>query len=419
MEIQNHTAFGRVVRRAPLIAGLVLTAGAISLVATSLAGKAPKKAVSIVSKSIECQAGMPVQALKLRDVNDQRPKVVITVRLIRDGESIATVRRSGRITGRTKRFRLSLGGVAASAMPYCRLLSGSRLSGLVISGSGDNRKRVRFVTVGGPQRAVTTRFEILGSAPAPISEASGLVESRESPGTFWTHNDSGGAAALYALDESAALLATQPVSGVANNDWEDVAIGPASEPGRSALYVGEIGDNIGVRGQVRVYRIPEPDLAGTAHGSVLAAVVPETTALVYPDGARDAEALVVDPESGAIFVITKPEPVSRVYLVRNPVFGTGTETVLEFLGEMDVGGVVAADACPDGETVLVKTYFGISAYVDPDGVEEALTTQSGRSRLYSIDLSFPQDESVAADPYCTGYSTLPEGSGAPLRRFVP
>lgn len=419
MGIQPRQTCWRVVKRSPLIAGLLLAAGAIGLVATSLADKAPQSAVSIVSKAIECDGGIPVQAMRLRDVAGDRPRVRITVTLARNGESIATARRSGRITGRTKRFRLSLGGAAASAMPYCRLLKGSRLSGLIVSGSGENRRRKRFVTVGRPQRAVTTRVEILGTAPAPISEASGLAESRESPGTFWTHNDSGGAAALYALDESAALLATQPVSGVANNDWEDVAIGPASEPGRSALYIGEIGDNTGVRGQVRVYRIPEPDLAGTALGSVLAAVVPETTALVYPDGARDAEALVVDPESGAIFVITKREPVSRVYLVRNPIFGTGTETVMEFIGEMDVGGVVAADACPDGETVLVKTYSGISAYVDGRGIEQALVDQSGRSRLYSVDLGFPQDESVAADPYCTGYSTLPEGPGAPLRRFVP
>ncbi len=278
---------------------------------------------------------------------------------------------------------------------------------------------MRFATVGRPQRAVTTRIEVLGSAPAPISEASGLVESREAPGTFWTHDDSGGAASLYALDDSAGLIAEQPFTGAGNTDWEDIAIGPGAVPASDALYVGDIGDNAAVRPRIRVRRILEPDLSGVVPGSVLAPVAPETIDLVYPDGAHDAEALVVDPANGDIFVITKVEPVSRVYVARAPVFGSGTDTTLEFLGEMDVGGVVAADACADGETVLVKTYFGISAYVDPDGVEDALTTQSGQSRLYSIDFSFPQDESVAADPYCTGYSTLPEGAGAPLRRFAP
>ncbi len=419
MEIHSDTAFGRAVRRAPLIAGLLLTAGAIGFAATSLAGRAPQTAVSIGSKSIQCVEGIPVQVLKLRNSSGHRLKVRISVTLTRGDESVVTTRRSGRITGRTKRFRLSLGGAAASAMPYCRLLSGSRLSGLVISGSGDDRKRVRFVTVGRPQRAVTTRIELLGYAPAPLTEASGLAESREAPGTFWTHDDSGGAATLYALDESAGLLAQQPLAGVSNTDWEDIAIGPAEDPATDALYVGDIGDNAAVRPRVRVRRILEPALSGVAPGSVLGSVAPETIGLVYPDGARDAEALVVDPANGDIFVITKAEPVSRVYVAQAPVFGTGFDTTLEFLGEMDVGGVVAADACPDGETVLVKTYFGISAYVDPDGIEEALTTQSGRSRLYSIDFGFPQDESVAADPYCTGYSTLPEGAGAPLRRFAP
>jgi len=419
MENEIHPSFGRAVKRTPLIAGLVLTAGAIGLAATSLAGKAPQAPVSIASKSIRCDDDVPVQVLRLRNSSAQRARVSISVTLTRGGESVVTAQRSGRITGRTKRFRLSLGGAAASAMPYCRLLAGSRISGLVVSRSGDSRGRVRFATVGRPQRAVTTRIEVLGPAPAPISEASGLVESREAPGTFWTHDDSGGAASLYALDGSAGLIAEQPFTGAGNTDWEDIAIGPGAVPASDALYVGDIGDNAAVRPRIRVRRILEPDLSGVVPGSVLAPVAPETIDLVYPDGAHDAEALVVDPASGDIFVITKVEPVSRVYVARAPVFGSGTDTTLEFLGEMDVGGVVAADACADGEAVLVKTYFGISAYVDPDGVEDALTTQSGRSRLYSIDFGFPQDESVAADPYCTGYSTLPEGAGAPLRRFVP
>ena len=80
--------------------------------------------------------------------------------------------------------------------------------------------------------------------------------------------------------------------------------------------------------------------------------------------------------------------------------------------------MVAADACPDGETVLVKTYFGIYAHVSREGIEQALAAP-GASRLYLPDFSFPQDESVAADPWCSGYSVLPEGSGAPLARYVP
>ena len=409
----------RLVKRTALAATALLVLGAAAVAAFSLAGGAPKPAVSLVSKSIACDPGMPVQVVRLGNRGGSKVPVEITVRLIRNGETVGTAKRRGRITGRSRTFRIGLGSAASAAMPYCRLLAGSKITGVVVARNGDQRRTVKFSTVGRPQRAVTSRIETLGAAPAPLTEASGLAESRSAPGIFWSHNDSGGAASLYALDKNSALLATQPVSGVVNTDWEDIALGPAADPGDDALYVGDIGDNAGARSGIRVYRIREPDLTGIGAGAVLPAALPETLSLVYPDGARDAEALVVDPVSGDVFVITKREPASRIYVVRNPVFDAGSTVTLEFLGELDAGGVVAADACPDGETVLVKTYFGVSAYVDRDGVEEALTTQSGQSRLYSIDLGFPQDESVAADPFCTGYSTLPEGASSPLRRFTP
>ncbi|MFM9043913.1 MAG: hypothetical protein ACKOPI_07260, partial [bacterium] len=123
MEAEIHPSFGRAVRRAPLIAGLLLTAGAIGLAATSLAGRAPQAAVSIGSKSIQCVEGIPVQVLRLRNSSGHRLKVRISVTLTRGDESGVTTRRSGRITGRTKRFRLPLGVAAASAMPVCGLLS--------------------------------------------------------------------------------------------------------------------------------------------------------------------------------------------------------------------------------------------------------------------------------------------------------
>ncbi|MFM9077026.1 MAG: hypothetical protein ACKORM_02180 [Solirubrobacterales bacterium] len=80
--------------------------------------------------------------------------------------------------------------------------------------------------------------------------------------------------------------------------------------------------------------------------------------------------------------------------------------------------MVGADVCPDGQTVLVKTYPEVLAYVSDSGVEAALTGEPAQ-RLYEPQISFFQDETVAADPWCTGYSVLPEGSGAPLARYAP
>ena len=50
-------------------------------------------------------------------------------------------------------------------------------------------------------------FEIVGSIDAPeIPESSGIVESRKYPGVFWTHNDSGNPAEVFAIAASGKLL---------------------------------------------------------------------------------------------------------------------------------------------------------------------------------------------------------------------
>lgn len=413
----DHRSAVRIVKRTPALLAALVLAGALVWAAISLAGGSERPRITIVSTGIECRAGVPVQLVRVRNRGGGSVRVEASATLKRSGETVATSARTGRVGRSVRTFRLDLGAPAAEEMPFCRLLSGSSISGRVSARRGSARQTLRFGRTGGPQRALTSRITQLGAVPAPVSEASGLVESRRRPGTFWTHDDSGGAASLYALDASTGLIAEQPLSGVANTDWEDIAIGPGESSASDHLYVGDIGDNNGVRPRISIHRIPEPDPTGA--GASLPPADPETLSLVYPDGARDAEALVVDPVDGDVFLITKRESLSRVYVARNPTFASGGDQTLEFVGELDTGNVVAADACPDGQTVLVKTYFGISAYVDSDGVEDALTTQTGKPRLYSIDSGFPQDESVAADPYCTGYSTLPEGSGAPLRRFTP
>ena len=95
-------------------------------------------------------------------------------------------------------------------------------SSLKISTGSDSSSNKRS----GNRTANATRSVALGAVPAPITEASGLAASRDNSGVVWTHNDSGGAANLYALGRRAELKATLPLSGAANIDWEDIARGP-------------------------------------------------------------------------------------------------------------------------------------------------------------------------------------------------
>ncbi len=264
----------------------------------------------------------------------------------------------------------------------------------------------------GPPAARATRSRPLGAVAEPVTEASGLAASRTNRGVVWAHNDSGGAASLYALGRDGRIAATAPLAGAENVDWEDMALGPGPAGSPDWLYVGDIGDNGASRGSVRVYRVPEPNLRGSAGGTVLPATPAAFVDLVYPDGPRDAEALVVDPGSGDLFVITKREDRSRVYRARSPSF-SGETLTLEYLRDLRDSLVTAADACPDGKTVLVRSYFGLDAYVG-SSVASALGS-SPSPRLVEVE---PQGEAVAAAPDCEGYYTLSEGSGQPLVRYL-
>ena len=152
-----------------------------------------------------------------------------------------------------------------------------------------------------------------------LTEISGVVASRRHPGVYWTHNDSGGKPEFYALTLDGTDLGAYPLTGATAVDWEDIAIGPKRGATGSYLYAGDIGDNAaelpGVMGTPRdhitVYRVAEPAAAPHAPGATLGGV--EKFTLHYPAGANDAEAMLVDPVSGDLVIITKsPLGLSRV-----------------------------------------------------------------------------------------------------------
>ncbi len=80
-----------------------------------------------------------------------------------------------------------------------------------------------------------------------LTESSGLIDFQE---FLWTHNDSGGQAALFGLDlTSGEIVRTIRITNVVNKDWEALAADS------SYIYIGDIGNNAGTRTDIVVYRI--------------------------------------------------------------------------------------------------------------------------------------------------------------------
>jgi len=191
---------------------------------------------------------------------------------------------------------------------------------------------------------------LLGRLAPSVDESSGLAASRRNPGLVWTHNDSGDDPLVYCADRQARSCGTWLVTGAAARDWEDMAVGPGPEAGRSYLYLGDIGDNLGDQGRVAVYRVPEPAAPAAPDGRAVTERA-ERIPLRYADGPHDAEALLVHPVSGDLYVVTKEPSSAGVYRM-------GTGGVLERIATLAVGSapVTGADIAPDGRRVALCTY---------------------------------------------------------------
>jgi hypothetical protein len=257
-------------------------------------------------------------------------------------------------------------------------------------------------------------------ASSAVDELSGIAASRVTDGVWWAHNDSGDVARVFAVGADGRDLGEFDLAGASAVDWEDIAVGPGPGFGSPHLYVGDIGDNTKSRASVTVYRVREPATdpdAPTPPPTVLADV--DALTLVYPDGPHDAEALLVDPSSGELFVVTK-ELSGNAPVFRAPAgLADGSTTTLTQVATLSLGlfgAVTAADATPAGDVVALRTYFSVVLYPRPNG--SPLADAFAQPSCNGAVASEAQGEALGFTRDGRGYVTASEGAFPPLHDFV-
>lgn len=232
-----------------------------------------------------------------------------------------------------------------------------------------------------------------------MEEASGLAMSR-TQGVVWTHED-GATTGLQAFDMQGDAQGTWTLTGVGLTDLEDAALGPDGQ-----LWLADIGDNDTLRDTVQIVRLDEPDV-GDEPGPWPAVA----TALTYPDGPVNAEALFVD-NDGVGWVIERADH-TRPTLYRVDL----DAGVLHDVATLDIPGdgsprVTAADMTPDGERLMVRTPDRVLVYNrldDADWTEVLAGTPC--SAVVAVEA---QGEAIAAADW--GFLTLSEGDDPTLYR---
>ncbi|MEM6841765.1 MAG: hypothetical protein AAF632_06040 [Bacteroidota bacterium] len=247
-----------------------------------------------------------------------------------------------------------------------------------------------------------------------ISEASGIVASRNNPDILWTHNDSGNAPKIYAISTSGEIMGEWVIDGAINRDWEDIAIGPGPEDGVTYLYVGDIGDNQAVHASLNIYRFPEPLI--NSNNSVDTIRNVEKINLKYPDGARDAETLLVDPFTRDLLILSKRDRFARLYRLPYPQ-STSATIFAEKLGEWprEITGIfnqpVGGDLSLDGRELLIKSYVQVLYWQRESGETSLFELMQQEPKILPY-VAEPQGEAIGWAADSSGFFTLSEKKGS-------
>ena len=282
-----------------------------------------------------------------------------------------------------------------------------------------------------------------------LFEASGIVASRQYPGVFWAHNDSGSRPALFGIGREGEDLGSFPLPDTDGFDIEDIAL----LDGR--VYLADIGDNNEVRDSVFVYAFDEPN-PESAEG-----IGPVTTIeLVYPDGPHDAEGFFVDPISGELAIVDKsfrfggastllsPAP-GRIFTAPLPdsstppgqpielyqagtvaldrlsleASATGPEDAL--FTQLGLGGLATgASIRADGRAIALRTYATVWLFerTDDQSVAEALAGTPCEAPTLAEEqgeaVGFLADE-TSNPSQAAGFVTVSEGANPGLNLSEP
>jgi MYXO-CTERM domain-containing protein len=205
----------------------------------------------------------------------------------------------------------------------------------------------------------------LGSlSSAALTEVSGLAPSHQDPGVLWLHDDRGGGASLHAAGQQGQDWGHFDLIGVENVDCEDLAPGPCPsvDDPCTCLHLADIGDNDLERGGGVIHRVAEPIIGRAAVRSSVSPL--DSVHFAYPDGAHDAEALLVHPDTGEVLVLTKGK-ITRIYAFPTvpPQPAPASNPVqLELVTELDLSAydaeqeeVTGGAVSPRGYRVVLRT----------------------------------------------------------------
>ncbi len=226
---------------------------------------------------------------------------------------------------------------------------------ILISVSCQFKKKTKVSSVNISQNITSTIVEpqqFIKILPNKLAENSGIIFYDS---LLWTFNDSGGRNTIYGFNFGGEIEKEIEIEDAKNVDWEDIA------QDKKHIYIGDFGNNRGMRKNQTVYRIKKKDIGKDAKQKVKSKKIQfsfeDQTDYSFQgkNTPFDCEAIVDFNESLYIFTKDWATRFTTVYEVPKE---KGKYTIKPF-GKFNVNGLITgADISPD------KTKLALIGYKD-------------------------------------------------------
>jgi hypothetical protein len=213
-----------------------------------------------------------------------------------------------------------------------------------------------------------------------LNELSDLVASTDNPGVFWTEEDSSNPNNVYAINATGQIVGVFTIQSTKDIDWEDLSIDRRA--GTDFLFVGDIGDNNGLRNGSgtgtkslpRLYRFPEPTVSATGPKVTGTITGFDTFVYRYADAngtliaPRNAESLMTDPMTHDVYIVEKKKQTiggtkqNWVFRFDQPLQNGVPNVARKVAITTTAKAYLSADISPSGDIALKA---GTVAYIWP------------------------------------------------------
>jgi hypothetical protein len=182
-----------------------------------------------------------------------------------------------------------------------------------------------------------------------LTESSGLAISRKYRNVFWTHNDTGDPAFLFAINRRGEHLGAYEIQGANIIDLEAIAL---DEHG--AVYLADTGTNGMARSHSAIHRLAEPDMSerwGPAR-------VERTWYIRFPGEREDCESFFV--HQGFGYLISKYATNRTIKMWRFDLANESSSILLERVGDIPISDNVSdATISVDATRLALLTVDGV------------------------------------------------------------